>query len=210
MKTTYLLTNEKGSVVVLALIMLVLLTLLGMAVTRTSSIEVQIASNDNRATDCFYTAESADHYAIEASNGWLTNAFLNNGQLAAQVIIGAVDTDSDGIDDSFTFDTDGDGIDDVTFDMDGDGVNDANFDIDGDGINDKIEIRCIEVTGGTHGGNLSVAANDLPVMQHITIPPIGSGYSLKYFEVRKYGITGTASSGCSRVQIGAYKVFNKF
>ena len=68
MKKTYLLTNEKGSVVVLALIMLVLLTLLGMAVTRTSSIEVQIASNDQQAVDCLYTAESADHYAVELAN----------------------------------------------------------------------------------------------------------------------------------------------
>jgi len=210
MKKISLLTNENGSVIVLALIMLVLLTLLGMAVSRTSSIEVQIASNDSRATDCFYTAESADHYAIEASNGWLTTAFLTGGELTAQVIIGAVDTDGDGVDDAITFDTDGDGIDDVTFDMDGDGSNDASFDIDGDGINDKIEIRYVEKTGGPHGGTLSPAANDLPAMEHITIPPMGSGYSLKYFEVRKYGITGTTSNGCSQVQLGTYKVFNKF
>ena len=211
MKKISLLTNENGSVIVLALIMLVLLTLLGMAVSRTSSIEVQIASNDSRAVDCFYTAESADHYAIEASKGWLTTAFLNAGQLTAQVIIGSIDTDGDGIDDSVTFDTDGDGNDDVTFDMDGNGVNDADFDIDGDGITDKIEIRCIEETGGTHTtGDLSVAANDLPRIKHISIPPIGSGYSLKHFEVRKYGITGTTSNGCSQVQLGVYKVFNKY
>jgi len=198
MKKISLLTHENGSVVILALIMLVLLTLLGMAVTRTSSIEVQIASNDNQATDCLYAAESADHYAIEISPGWLTtNSFLTTGQLAAQVIIPPFDLDSDGVDD-------------VIFDLDGDGINDASFDIDGDGINDRIEIRCIEGSGGTHTGTLSSAANDLPVMQHITIPPIGSGYSLKYFEVRKYGITGTASNGCSQVQVGVYKVFNKY
>jgi hypothetical protein len=210
MKKISMLTNENGSVIVLALIMLVLLTLLGMAVTRTSSIEVQVASNDQQATDCLYAAESADHYAIEASNGWLTNLFLTSGQLSAQVVIGSVDTDGDGIDDSVSFDTDGDGNDDVIYDLDGDGVNEMNFDIDGDGINDKIEIRCIEGTGGTHTGNLSAAANNLPKTDHISIPPMGSGYSLKYFEVRRYGITGTASNGCSQVQLGAYKVFNKF
>ena len=209
MKKTLLLKNEKGSVTVLALIMVVLLTLLGMAVTRTSSIEVQVASNDSRATDCLYTAESADHYAIEVSNGWLTNAFLTTAQDTAKVIIGSVDTDGDGIDDSVTFDTDGDGNDDVVFDMDGDGVNDATFDIDGDGIDDKIEIRCIKGSAATVAG-LSATANDLPQMDHVSIPPIGSGYSLKYFEVRKYGITGTTSNGCSQVQLGAYKVFNKF
>ena len=210
MKKTLLPKNEKGSVIVLALIMVVLLSLLGMAVTRTSSIDVQVASNGSRANDCFYAAESADHYAIEVSSGWLTNTFLNGGQLSAQVIIGAYDSDGNGTDDSVTFDTDGDGIADVTYDMNNDGVNDANFDIDGDGIADKIEIRCIEATGGTFTGSLSAAANNLPKMDHVSIPPIGSGYSLKYFEVRRYGITGTTSNGCSRVQIGAYKVFNKY
>jgi PilX N-terminal len=211
MKKISLPTNEKGSVILLAMIMLVLLTLLGMAVTRTSSIEVQVASNDNKATDCLYAAESADHYAIEVSPTWMTlNDFLTTDPLTAQVIIGYYDSNNDGIDDSVTYDLDGDDVDDVTFDMNGDGSNDALFDIDGDGINDKIEIRCIEDTGGTHTGNLSDAANSLPNMKHISIPPIGSGYSLKYFEVRKYGITGTASNGCSKVQVGAYKVFNKF
>lgn len=176
MKKTSLLTNENGSVIVLALIMLVLLTLLGMAVTRTSSIEVQIASNDRQAVDCFYTAESADHYAIEISNVWMTDAFLTTTDTKANV--------------------------DRLEDLDGDGNNDV-----------RIEIRCIEGTGSKivlPDGDLSDAANNLPVQQHITIPPIGSGYSLKYFEVRKYGITGTTLGGCSPVQLGSYKVFNKF
>lgn len=206
MKKISLLKNEKGSVVVLAMVMLVLLTLLGMAVTRTSSIEVQIASNDQQAADCLYKAESADHYAIEASPQWMTNAFLTAAPPynTAYYIIPDPDTG---------FDLDGDGFDDVSFDMDGDGVNDANFDIDQDGINDvRIEVRCIEGTGTpvTPPNALSNAAEDLPVLDHISIPPIGSGYSLKHFEVRRYGITGTASNGCSVVQMGAYKVFNKF
>jgi len=187
MKNTSLLTNENGSVIVLALIMLVLLTLLGMAVTRTSSIEVQIASNDQQATDCLYAAESADHYAIELANTWMTDAFLQAADTAAYA---------------------------KSPDMDGDGTPDVNLDIDGDGTNDlqTIEIRCIEATGTeiSPAGTLSDAANNIPTMQHITVPPIGSGYSLKYFEVRNYGITGTASNGCAQVQVGAFKVFNKF
>jgi Tfp pilus assembly protein PilX len=176
MKKTSLLTNENGSVIVLALIMLALLTMLGMAVSRTSSIEVQIASNDQQAVDCFYTAESADHYAIEISNVWMTDAFLIAAEDSAN---------SDSLED-----LDGDGNDDV-----------------------RIEIRCVEGSGTPivlPDGDLSAAANNLPVQQHITVPPVGSGYSLKYFEVRKYGITGTALGGCSPVQLGAFKVFNKF
>jgi len=190
MRNISLLTNENGSVIVLALILLVLLTLLGMAVTRTTSIEVQIASNVSRAADNLYKAESADHYAIELSNTWMTDAFLQQAANAAQIVIPSSNLDPN--------------------DIDGDGSPDVNLDIDGDGNDDiRIEIRCIEGSGADIG-TLSPAANDLPVMQHITIPPIGSGYSLKYFEVRKYGITGTTLNGGSQVQLGAYKVFNKF
>ena len=138
-----------------------------------------------QAVDCLYTAESADHYAVELSKIWMTDTFLTTTANTAYQII-------------------------PPNDIDGDGVDDANLDIDGDGNNDfQIEVRCIEGSG-TGIGALSNEANNLPTQQHITIPPIGSGYSLKYFEVRKYGITGTASNGCSIVQLGTYKVFNKF
>lgn len=184
MKKISMLTNETGSVVVLALIMLVLLTLLGMAVTRTSSIEVQIASNDQQAVDCLYTAESADHYAVELANAWMTNNFLLAAETAAEA---------------------------TSPDLDNDGTNDVITDIDGDGTSDFLmEIRYIYGSGVPHTGTLTPAANNLSTQQHITIPPVGSGYSLKFFEVRKYGITGTASNGCAIVQLGTYKVFNKF
>ena len=177
MKKTSLLTNENGSVIVLALIILVLLTLLGMAVTRTSSIEVQIASNDRQAVDDFYKAESADHWALEIPNTWMTDPFLT-------------------ADCNTTFAT-------WTGQVDTDGVG---------GFDSTVEIRCIKGTAAPVAG-LTDGANDLPVQQNITIPPIGSGYSLKYFEVRKYGITARQNSVTqilSQVQLGAYKVFNKF
>ncbi|MEJ5358791.1 MAG: hypothetical protein WHT06_08960 [Desulfobacterales bacterium] len=54
------------------------------------------------------------------------------------------------------------------------------------------------------------AANALPLQRHISAPPPGSGFSLKYFEIRRYGITATSLTGNTRVQVGAYKVFNKY
>ena len=63
MKEKYLLENEKGSVTVLAVVLLMLLTLLGIAATTTSSIEVQIAGNELRHKLAFYSAE--------ASKGWV-------------------------------------------------------------------------------------------------------------------------------------------
>jgi len=72
-----------------------------------------------------------------------------------------------------------------------------------------IEARCIENSGTSIAG-LSEAANRLPHQNHISPPPKGSGYSLKYFEVRRYGVTATSTDGNSRIQVGAWKVFNKY
>jgi hypothetical protein len=85
----------------------------------------------------------------------------------------------------------------------------------------EVRVRCITdtpITCDFQSGLGSVEANaaadllanTLPLQQHISTPPAGSGFSLKYFEVRRYGITATSTTGNTRVQIGAYKVFNKF
>ncbi len=64
MKEKHLLENEKGSITVLAVVLLMLLTLLGIAVTTTSSIEVQIAGNELRHKLAFYSAEAAKGWVI--------------------------------------------------------------------------------------------------------------------------------------------------
>ena len=77
----------------------------------------------------------------------------------------------------------------------------------GDPIAD-IEVRCITDNPGTT--TLSAEADKVPRQPHISPPPTGSGYSLKYFEVRRYGITGKSSDGNTTIQVGAWKVFNKY
>jgi hypothetical protein len=72
-----------------------------------------------------------------------------------------------------------------------------------------VEARCIEETG-TSIPALGDAANHLPRLRHVGPPPMGSGFSMKYFEVRRYGVTATSSTGNTQVQIGAWKVFNKY
>jgi len=57
-----LLDNEKGSVMVLAMILLAVLTILGIAVLTSSSIDTQIAGNELRHKLAFYAAESATAY----------------------------------------------------------------------------------------------------------------------------------------------------
>ena len=64
MKEKCLLENEKGSVTVLAVVLLMLLTLLGIAATTTSSIEVRIAGNELRHKLAFYSAEAAKGWVI--------------------------------------------------------------------------------------------------------------------------------------------------
>jgi hypothetical protein len=71
-----------------------------------------------------------------------------------------------------------------------------------------IEARCITPTASDTA--LSLQADSVPLQSHIAPPPIGSGFSLKYFEVRRYGVTATSTDGNSRIQVGAWKVFNKY
>lgn len=54
-----LLTNEDGSVIILALIMLMLLTMVGTSATNTSSIEIQVAGNERNYKQIFFRTEAA-------------------------------------------------------------------------------------------------------------------------------------------------------
>jgi len=68
MKQKFLLEKEKGSVTVLALVLLMLLTLLGTAAMSTSTIETRIAGNELRYKQAFYAAESAGAYVAWRSD----------------------------------------------------------------------------------------------------------------------------------------------
>jgi len=71
-----------------------------------------------------------------------------------------------------------------------------------------VEVRCIR--DSVYDSPLSDAADKLPLQPHISTPPVGSGYSLKYFEVRRYAITATSANGNTQVQVGVWKIFNKY
>jgi len=65
MKKKQFMNKEDGSITVLALVLLVLLTLLGIAATTTSSIEVQIAGNDDRHKKALYEADGGTEVGFE-------------------------------------------------------------------------------------------------------------------------------------------------
>jgi Tfp pilus assembly protein PilX len=64
-KEKQFLNKQDGSVTVLALLLLALLTLLGIAVITTSSIEVQISGNDDRHKKALYEADGGTEVGFE-------------------------------------------------------------------------------------------------------------------------------------------------
>lgn len=153
--------NEKGFVLVVSLLMLTVVTVIGIAATRTSDTELQIASNERQHLGDFYKAEGGLINMLESVTTWLTTAFLTAGETEASYT-GTVDIDSDGTDDA------------------------------------SVEIRYVEDSG-----------TSVPVLSHTGPPPVGSGYSLEYFEVHRYAVTVTSATGNAQIQTGVWKVFNK-
>jgi len=79
MKEKQFMNKEDGSITVLALVLLALLTLLGIAATTTSSIEVQIAGNDDRHKKALYEADGGTEVGFEMleQNIACPNGFIN-------------------------------------------------------------------------------------------------------------------------------------
>jgi len=78
------LRNQNGTALVIALIMIVVLTLIGLASTFTSTFEISLSGSKRTATDAFYLAETRSNSA--------TN---NIDQINAAVVYTPVNSDSD-------------------------------------------------------------------------------------------------------------------
>jgi len=70
MKRIFFNKNEDGSVLVIALIMLAVLTLMGVVITRTSDIELQITGNEKFYKMAFFAAEAARGYVVGDPDLW--------------------------------------------------------------------------------------------------------------------------------------------
>jgi hypothetical protein len=57
-KTTHILTNDHGAALVIALMMMIMLTLVGLASIFTSTFEVKLSGNKRASTNAFYAADS--------------------------------------------------------------------------------------------------------------------------------------------------------
>jgi hypothetical protein len=80
--------NEEGSVLIVALIVLVLLTLLGIFATRTSEVEIQIAGNDLQYKRNVYSAEAV---AMEGAQNIKDTDVLDVGVLGWLHGLGSLD-----------------------------------------------------------------------------------------------------------------------
>ena len=165
------LANEDGLVTIVALFVMAILTIAGIAAIKISSNETQIVRNEQISTATFYDAESGINDARVNYTKWLTDDFLTASETAASDTF-----------DAFTTDADGDPV-------------------------AAIQVRCIESSGAQvfSGG----VADEIPLMSHTSTPPAGSGYSARYFQIRRYSITATSAADNTVVQTGVWKIFNK-
>lgn len=105
--------NERGVVLVVALLMMVALTIIGIAATSTTMLELQIAGNSKVSTMNFYTAESAalegaQRLINETSEAVLLPA-INNSSQSADLVRSAASTSTGLTADKDNLDYDGDG-----------------------------------------------------------------------------------------------------
>jgi Tfp pilus assembly protein PilX len=57
--------RQKGSIVIIALVLLMLVTLMGLSITQITSIEIQVAGNERDYKQVFYLAEAAMMEALQ-------------------------------------------------------------------------------------------------------------------------------------------------
>jgi Tfp pilus assembly protein PilX len=80
--------NETGVVLVLCLITLALLTIIGMASTRTSRLEAEISGNDKTYKEAFYAAEMSLAVGETVVNSVLTRFDLEDGKKPGRYVKG--------------------------------------------------------------------------------------------------------------------------
>ena len=100
--------NEKGTVLVTALIILALLMVLGTSITMTSSVELNIAKNEKVAQTAFYRSENARIVAAEAiQSAGAGNTWSDGGnfQSHSDIVISDGDFFEEGFDTANTVDT---------------------------------------------------------------------------------------------------------
>jgi hypothetical protein len=163
------------------MMLVVLLTVIGLAATNTSNVEVQISSNSKEIVEDFYDSEGAVVWGLENNGNWLSLPLIQVGEALH--------------------------YEEVVSDLTAGGWS-SDVDFDNDGENDAlVEARVIVHQTQTIPG-LSTSGNDVPIIDFKTSPPANSGYSDSEFRIRKFSVTATSLRGGTDVQAGSFKIFN--
>jgi hypothetical protein len=92
--------EEKGYVMVVTLLVLLLLSVIGIAATRTSNVELQLSVNTKKMVEDFYVTEGALMTTLEHTDWWLDDDFFAGGE-GSGYWRGHVDIDGDHIHDAY-------------------------------------------------------------------------------------------------------------
>lgn len=104
-------SGEQGSIIIIALILLMLVTLMGVSMTQNTAIEIQVAGNDRDYKQNFYLAEAAAMEAVQRMDnaagedlkpatttlGWVyddTTDLSDKATMAANGAVSAVDANN--------------------------------------------------------------------------------------------------------------------
>jgi len=119
-----ILKNDEGSLIVIVLMILVMVTILGLTATTVSRTEVQISTNELISQRMFFTADSGIEHAQRMLHTQIAsaNAGTTSGVNMTPVLFGQ-DLTSGGGDDATGFDYDNGAIWISNADFDGDGMN---------------------------------------------------------------------------------------
>ena len=167
--------NEKGAVLVVALIIMGLLAVIGTAIMMTTSIELRIARNERTAKTAFYRAENGRVIAAMASEAAAWGIDYNDGDVFegnADITIADGDFIMEAIDDQAN-PTDGVGADPHDWDLQMTGSLSANVDVD------RISTSLLpgasaEFASGYEGAGVSAGVMTRLLMESIGSEPSGA------------------------------------
>ncbi len=91
--------NDGGAILAATMCTLLLLSIIGLAAIHTSTVEMQISGNNQRMVEDFYFVEGAIVTALERTDWWLKDDFLE-GDTASAKWRAEVDFDKDAIEDA--------------------------------------------------------------------------------------------------------------
>lgn len=193
--------NEQGFVLISAMLFLLILTVIGVMATNTTTVELQIASNDRTVKTDFYNKEMGLVTANANSRDWLTSAYIQEGIINAHFPkanpVATDDVNENGIDDRSEIKDSAGKI--VSI------YKVRNLVAPASSISTWDDIAAFD-TAENH------PANQVPVLPHESKPPVGSGYDPRHFYVRHF-VTTVYSPNAGQeavLQEGTYKAFNRY